>query len=196
MGLHPAVRLGVDAVRRQVHLRAARRIWRTVRVRLLPDLRMDLGRCTLGVGLGSVAVLRGGRSMALRLVWARLVAVSLALALPTRSISWRLRVPRVPARAVPDWGLRAQRPRRPRLRRSGWWRPRRRRWRSASLTLTHPGVPLPRKACTSRGTLTPPSSGPGHVEGGSAHTTPTGRCDEVRRREVPIGQPVANLPTG
>ncbi len=160
VGLHAAVRLGLDALRRRLLVRAAGGGGPAVRVRLLSVLRLDLGRRALGLGVRSVAVLRRVRAGALRLVRPRLVAVTLALALqavplPWRlclprfqagPLPWRLCLPRVQARAVPEWIRHARGARRPRLRWSqrrgrSLWRGRSRRgwWSSAwwtSLTST------------------------------------------------------------
>src|SRR4051812_7990558 len=103
MGLHAAVRLGLDAVWLSIHVHtgANRRV--SIRGRLLPELWVELGRCTVGVRVGDHAVLWNLRSVALRLVQPRLPpCLRRRVRLPSR-VRW-LWLSRV-------WWLRL----------SGWW---------------------------------------------------------------------------
>jgi hypothetical protein len=80
MVLHGPVRLGMDALRASLHVR-----WpghqRGIHVRLLPDVRLELGPLTLGSRIWSHAILGHARERRVRLVFAPLVSW-------WRSVSW------------------------------------------------------------------------------------------------------------
>ncbi len=81
VGLHAAVWVDLAAVRRRIRVRPIRWVRRAARVRLLSVVRLGMGRNSLGVGPRSVAVLRGPRPRALRLVRPWLVEDAVVLAL-------------------------------------------------------------------------------------------------------------------
>src|SRR5450432_2725781 len=69
MGLYQSVRLALDALRHPVHVRGRRhQRGAAILVCLLPDLRLDLARRSLGLGLGRLPVLWWSRPLALPLV--------------------------------------------------------------------------------------------------------------------------------
>ena len=129
VGLHLAVRLDLDAVRRGVHLRATRLLRRAVHVRVLRGARVELARRAVDLGLGRVAMVRRRRAVRLCLVRLGLGRLPYGYApyggyrySPYRSVPFRPAAPTAPtaATAVTAPG---RRPPRRALRRPGGLRP-------------------------------------------------------------------------